>query len=335
MSGKENIKTLLGSRVMVLDGAMGTMILKHYPVEEDLWGDQFRGGHMKLKGNFDLLSLTRPDIIRDMHITYLQAGADIITTNTFNANAVSQEMYGTEGHVYEMNRVSAEAARSVADEYSGLTSEKPRFVAGSIGPTNAFTSRAPYPGKAGCRIIEYDTLRDACREQAKGLLEGGVDLILLETIFDLNNARAALEAVNELGREKGESTCMMISASTHDISGREIKIIDILPILQKFPYIEVLSLGYNCGRGITGMLPLMKELSAEVNCFTSLYPGAGIPDHAGKYPDSLEEFRNGMEKFLDQQLVNIIGGCCGTTPEHTAMLADLVREASPRSVSFR
>ncbi|MCD4724234.1 MAG: methionine synthase [Bacteroidales bacterium] len=331
-SNKPDIKELLGKRVLVLDGAMGTMIQRYALTEADFRGKRFKDHPQDLKGNNDLLSLTQQDIIREIHEEYLEAGADIIETNTFNGTSISQADYGTEDIVYEMNRAAAQLAVVAADKYTALDQDKPRYVAGALGPTNRTASLSPDVNAPGFRAITFDELFDAYFEQAKGLLDGGVDILLVETIFDTLNAKAALFAINELFKTRGEKVSIMISGTITDASGRTLSGQTVEAFLYSVSHIDMLSIGFNCALGAKELRPFVEELSVKAPFFTSVYPNAGLPNQFGEYDDTPEEMEPLMKDFLDNNFVNIIGGCCGTTPDHIRKFVELAETASVREV---
>ena len=327
-----DIKSLLKSRILVLDGAMGTMIQRYDLSEADFRGERFRDHPQDLKGNNDLLSLTRPDIIREIHDAYLEAGADIIETNTFNGTTISQSDYGTEEYVYEMNRASAQIAAAAAAKFTRMDPGKPRFAAGAMGPTNRTASLSPDVNNPGFRAVAFDDLYNAYFEQTRGLLDGGVHLILLETIFDTLNAKAALYAINDLFREIGHKVPLMVSGTITDASGRTLSGQTLEAFLYSVSHIDMLSIGLNCALGARELRPFVEELSAKAPFYTSVHPNAGLPNQFGEYDDTPEQMAPLMKDFLDNNFVNIIGGCCGTTPDHIRMFSDLAKEASIRQV---
>ncbi len=335
MPERPDIRSLLSSHILVLDGAMGTMIQRYGLEEKDFRGERFKDHPHDLKGNNDLLSLTRPDIIREIHETYLEAGADIIETNTFNGTSVSQSDYGTESYVYEMNKASALLARQAADKYTALDPEKPRYVAGALGPTNRTASLSPDVNNPGFRAISFDELYTAYREQASGLLDGGADLLLVETIFDTLNAKAALFAINDLAEERGEKTPVMVSGTITDASGRTLSGQTVEAFLYSVSHIDLLSIGFNCALGAKELRPFVEELAAKAPFYTSVYPNAGLPNQFGGYDDTPEEMAPLIKDFLDHRYVNIIGGCCGTTPAHIRAFAGLARAAEVRDLPRR
>jgi 5-methyltetrahydrofolate--homocysteine methyltransferase len=320
---KTNIKQELEKRVLVLDGAMGTMIQRVKLNESDFRGKRFANHPCDLKGNNDLLSLTRPDVILSIHEQYLEAGADIIMTNTFNSTRISQADYKTENLVYEMNVASATLARRAADKYTALNPAKPRFVAGSIGPTNKTTSLSPDVSDPGYRAVSFDDMVEAYGEQANALIEGGVDMLLIETIFDTLNAKAALFAVNELMKKRNERIWVSVSATISDASGRMLTGQTLEAFLHSVSHVDLLSIGLNCSLGAKELRPYIEELSKKAPFFVSVHPNAGLPNQFGEYDETPSQMGSHAHDFLDHQFVNIIGGCCGTTPEHIREIAKI------------
>lgn len=329
MKIKQDIREELRSRVLVLDGAMGTMIQKYRLKEEDFRNEEFTELKNELQGNNDLLSLTRPDIIRGIHAAFLEAGSDIIETNTFNANRISQADYHTQRWVYAMNVASAQIACEVADEYTQKTADKPRFVAGAIGPTNKTLSLSPDVNDPGYRATDFDTVKEAYREQVEGLLDGGVDLLLVETIFDTLNAKAALFAIEEALEKRGTRFPVMVSGTITDASGRTLSGQTVEAFLNSVRHIDLLSIGLNCSLGAKDMRPYLKEMAQKAPFYISAYPNAGLPNQFGEYDETPEEMAVQVKDFLDNHYVNIIGGCCGTTPEHIARFAGIAAAAQP------
>ncbi|MBI4646492.1 MAG: homocysteine S-methyltransferase family protein, partial [Bacteroidia bacterium] len=331
-------------RILVLDGAMGTMIQSYNLNEKDFRGARFINHSCPLKGNNDLLSLTRAEIIYDIHSSYLEAGADIIETNTFNANRISMADYRLENLVYEMNVASAKIARSAADKYTmsqipnpksqipNNNPDKPRFVAGSIGPTNKSASLSPDVNRPAFRAVTFDDLKNAYYEQAKGLFDGGVDILLVETIFDALNAKAALFAIEELFEHTEKRLPVMLSATISDTSGRILSGQTIEAFLISVSHIKPFSIGFNCAFGAGTILRYLEELSSKAPFYISAYPNAGLPDQFGKYKETPEYFTGRIKEFFVRGLVNIIGGCCGTTPEHIRAIAKVASEARPRII---
>ncbi len=329
---RPDIKTILPKRILVLDGAMGTMLQRYRLSEKDFRGERFAEHTRDLKGNNDLLSLTRPDIILDIHEAYLEAGADIVETNTFNGTSISQSDYGTEDLAYEINKASAEIAMKAVLAFSEKDPDKPRYVAGAMGPTNRTASLSPDVNNPGFRAITFDKLYEAYYEQARGLIDGGADLLLVETIFDTLNAKAALFAINDLFTENGHKVPIMISGTITDASGRTLSGQTLEAFLYSVSHIDMLSIGFNCALGAKELRPFVEELSEKAPFFTSVYPNAGLPNQFGEYDDTPEEMAPLMQDFLDNGFVNIIGGCCGTSPEHIRVFADLAAKASVRPV---
>lgn len=331
-SAESKIRELLEQRVLVLDGAMGTMIQRHKLQEEDYRGNRFASWHRPLKGNNDLLSITRPDVIRGIHEAYLEAGADIIETNTFNANRISMADYGMEELVPEINLTAARLAREAADAYTRKTPDKQRFVAGAIGPTNKTASLSPDVNDPGFRAVTFDELDAAYYEQAKALAEGGADVLLVETIFDTLNAKAALFAIARLNDELSEPLPVMVSATITDASGRTLSGQTIEAFYISVSHFPMLSVGINCALGAAEMKPYIHNLSKVAGCAVSAYPNAGLPNAFGGYDQTPEEMASQIQKFLEEEDVNIIGGCCGTTPDHIRLLAGLAARFRPRPI---
>jgi 5-methyltetrahydrofolate--homocysteine methyltransferase len=322
------IEKLLKEKILVLDGAMGTMIQRYSLDEKDFRGERFINHSCDLKGNNDLLSLTRPDIIKAIHLEFLNAGADIIETNTFSSTSIAQEDYNLSDIIYDLNYESAQVARSAADALS--TNEKPRFVAGSIGPTNRTASISPDVENPAFRLISFDELKDAYYEQVKGLVAGGVDLILVETVFDTLNCKAALFAIEEVFEDLGKRLPIMVSGTITDQSGRTLSGQTAEAFLNSISHIPLLSIGFNCALGAKAMRPYIKELSDKSPFFVSAYPNAGLPNEMGEYDESPQFMSEQIEDFMQNNLVNIIGGCCGTTPEHIKAFASITSRYSPR-----
>ena len=327
--GKE-ISSLLKERVLLLDGAMGTMIQRYKLTEEDYRGERFKNHPCDFKGNNDLLSLTRPDVIREIHEAYLEAGSDIIETNTFNATSISQADYQAESLVYDINFESARIASEAAAAFSRLTPEKPRFVAGSIGPTNKTTSLSPDVNDPGFRAISFDEMKDSYKEQVKALVEGGVDLLLVETVFDTLNAKAALMGIEEYLESAGKQIPVMVSGTITDASGRTLSGQTLEAFMHSLSHVELLSIGLNCSLGAREIRPYLKEMAGKSSFFTSVHPNAGLPNQFGEYDESPEEMSILIKDFIDSGFVNIVGGCCGTTPEHIKAFAALTKSGKIR-----
>lgn len=315
---------------MVLDGAMGTMIQKCSLEEADFRGERFKDHRYPLKGNNDLLSITRPDIIKDIHRQYFEVGADIAETNTFSGTTIAQADYHLEDIVYELNFESAKIAKEVAAEMTLREPHKPRFVAGAMGPTNKTASLSPDVNNPGFRAIDFDQLREAFKLQARGLIDGGADLLLLETIIDTLNAKAALFAVQELFDELGKSLPVMVSGTITDASGRTLSGQTTEAFLISIGHVPLLSVGLNCALGAKALRPYLQVLNEQAPFFVSAYPNAGLPNEFGQYDQTPEEMGQQIKEFLDEGLVNIIGGCCGTTPEHIKVIAELAATYKPR-----
>jgi 5-methyltetrahydrofolate--homocysteine methyltransferase len=330
MTIERNIYQEIEKRVLVLDGAMGTMIQRYKLGESDYRGERFRNHPVDVKGNNDLLCLTRPDIIREIHRAYLEAGADIIETNTFNSTSISMADYQMEPLVYEINKAAAEIACSIAGEYTVRNPSKPRFVAGAIGPTNKTASMSPDVNDPGFRAVHYDDLVKSYTEQVNGLIDGGADLLLVETIFDTLNAKAALFAVNEVLRERNIRLPVMVSGTITDLSGRTLSGQTLEAFLNSVSHIDLLSIGFNCSLGAEQLRPFIEELSAKAPFYVSAYPNAGLPNQFGEYDETPVEMTGHVSPILNSQAVNIIGGCCGTTPEHIHELSLLAEKAVVR-----
>ncbi|RLD52628.1 MAG: hypothetical protein DRJ05_17285, partial [Bacteroidetes bacterium] len=329
---KVNIHNELKKRILVLDGAMGTMIQQYKLEEKDYRGERFANYPYDLKGNNDLLSLVRPDIIQSIHEAYFEAGADIVETNTFNATTISMADYHMEDLVVEINKKSAQLAKAAAEKYTRLTPDKPRFVAGSIGPTNKTTSLSPDVSNPGFRAVTFDDLYVAYKEQAHALVDGGVDLLLIETIFDTLNAKAALMAVDELQTEIGRKIPIMVSGTITDASGRTLSGQTTEAFLNSVSHLDLLSVGLNCALGAKDLRPYLEELAEKAPFNVSVHPNAGLPNQFGEYEETPEIMAVQMMDFLDHRFTNIIGGCCGTTPDHVREFVKLAESHQPREV---
>ena len=324
------IEQLLMNRILVLDGAMGTMIQRYTLTEEDFRGEQFKNHTCDLKGNNDLLSITRPDIVKAIHKEYLDAGADIIETNTFSGTSIAQADYSLESSVYELNFKSAKIAKDVAIACS--TSDKPRFVAGAIGPTNRTASISPDVDNPAFRHITFDQLKEAYTEQVNALIDGGVDLLLVETVFDTLNCKAALFAIEDVFESKGIRIPIMVSGTITDESGRTLSGQTAEAFLNSISHIPLLSVGFNCALGTKAMRPYVRELAKKAPFFVSAYPNAGLPNEMGEYDESPEAMGAQLEDFMQNGLVNIVGGCCGTTPEHIAEFVRIAKKYKAREI---
>ncbi len=326
------IHEILKSRIMILDGAMGTMIQRHRLSEADFRGDILKDHPTEVRGNNDLLCLTQPQIIQDIHRQYLEAGADIVETNTFNANAISQSDYGTEHLCYQMNLQAARLARQAADEYTQKTPDKPRFVAGAIGPTNRTASMSPDVNRPAFRNVTFDQLANAYAEQVRGLMDGGVDLLLVETIFDTLNAKAALYAIEQVFEEYGRRLPVMASVTISDASGRTLSGQTLEAFWVSVQHADLLSIGLNCSFGAEQMAPYIEELAGMVPIYVSVYPNAGLPNEFGEYDQTAEQMAAILREFAHRGLVNIVGGCCGSTPDHIARIAQEIATLPPRKL---
>lgn len=332
MSERNNIYSVLEQRVLVLDGAMGTMIQRYKLAESDYRGQRFASHHIDLKGCNDLLSLTKPSVIHEIHQAYLEAGADIIETNTFNATSVSMADYQLEAIVYEMNVASAQIAVSEARKFTERNPQKPRFVAGAIGPTSKTASMSPDVNDPGFRAINYDQLKEAYIEQVRGLVDGGVDLLLVETIFDTLNAKAALYAINEVLAQRNLHLPVMVSGTITDLSGRTLSGQTLEAFLNSVSHIKLLSVGFNCSLGAEQLNPFIEELSRKAPFYVSAYPNAGLPNQFGEYDESPLQMAHHIQPILHNHSVNIIGGCCGTTPDHIRELCKVAEQSAPRHI---
>ena len=326
------INQILKQRILVLDGAMGTMIQKHTLTEADFRGERFKNHSHPLKGNNDLLSITRPDIIKDIHRQYFEVGADIAETNTFSGTSIAQADYHLEEAVYDINYQSAKIAKEVAEEFTKEEPGKPRFVAGAIGPTNKTASLSPDVNNPGYRAISFDGLKTAFKQQIKALIDGGVDLLLFETIIDTLNAKAALFAAQETFDEIGRELPVMVSGTITDASGRTLSGQTTEAFLISMSHVPLLSIGLNCALGAKALRPYLQVLNEQAPFFVSAYPNAGLPNEFGQYDQSPSEMGEQIEEFLKEGLVNIVGGCCGTTPDHIKVIANLAAKYKPREV---
>ncbi|MEY3599809.1 MAG: hypothetical protein RLZZ463_586 [Bacteroidota bacterium] len=331
---KPDIRLLLKERVLVLDGAMGTMIQRHKFTEADYRGDRFADWKSPLQGNNDLLSLTQPAAIKDIHAQYAAAGADILETNTFSSTTIAMADYHMESLVKEINMVSARLAKEVADEYTAKQPDKPRYVAGSIGPTNKTASLSPEVNDPGYRAIDFDGLRIAYKEQVEALMDGGVDLLLVETVFDTLNAKAALFAIQEVKEERKSDIPVMVSGTITDASGRTLSGQTAEAFLISIAHADLLSVGFNCALGAKQLTPHLEVLAKKAPFAVSAHPNAGLPNAFGQYDESPEDMAAQIQDYLDLNLVNIIGGCCGTTPDHIEAIARIAAQAKPRSTQI-
>jgi len=320
------------NKILILDGAMGTMIQKHKLSEEDYRGERFADWKQDLKGNNDLLSLTRPDIIKDIHLQYIAAGADLQGTNTFSATTIAQADYGMESLAYEINYESAKIARAACDEWEAAHPGDVRFVNGAIGPTNRTASISPDVNNPGFRGVNFDQLREAYKEAVNGLLDGGADALLVETIFDTLNAKAALFAIDEVLEERGEDVPVLISGTITDASGRTLSGQTTEAFYNSVRHAKPFSIGLNCALGAAQLRPYVQELSRIAECRVSVYPNAGLPNEFGEYDQSDAEMAALVKEWAETGMVNLLGGCCGTTPPHIKAIADAVANANPRKL---
>ncbi|AWX45246.1 Methionine synthase [Flagellimonas maritima] len=326
------IKDILKERILVLDGAMGTMLQRYKFTEEDFRGERFKDWEHPLQGNNDLLSLTQPKAIAEVHRKYFEAGADIVETNTFSGTTIAMADYYMEEFVYDLNYESAKIARQVADEFTVKEPNKPRFVAGSIGPTNKTASMSPDVNDPGFRAVSFEELRIAYKQQVEGLLDGGADILLVETIFDTLNAKAALFAIEEVKEERGIDVPIMISGTITDASGRTLSGQTAEAFLISVSHIPMLSVGFNCALGASQLVPHLEVLSAKTDYAVSAHPNAGLPNAFGEYDETPEQMAKQIKEYVEKGLVNIVGGCCGTTPEHIAAIAQVVKDYDPREL---
>lgn len=320
----------LKQRILVLDGAMGTMLQRYKFTEEDFRGEQFKDWPSPVQGNNDMLSITQPQAIADVHAKYYAAGADIVETNTFSGTTIAMADYGMEDYVYQLNYESAKIAKKVAQEFTEKEPEKPRFVAGAMGPTNKTASMSPDVNDPGFRAISFDELRVAYKQQAEALLDGGVDILLVETIFDTLNAKAALFAIEEVKDERGIEVPVMVSGTITDASGRTLSGQTAEAFLISIGHMPLLSVGFNCALGANQLTPYLEVVSSKSDFAISAYPNAGLPNAFGEYDETADEMAAQIKVYLDKQLINIVGGCCGTTPEHIQAIAKLVKDYKPR-----
>ena len=320
------------SRILVLDGAMGTMLQAYKFSEEDFRGARFKDHPTALQGNNDLLSLTQPEAIKTIHGKYFAAGADIIETNTFSGTTIAMADYQMEDLVYELNYQSAKIAKEVATEFTAKEPHKPRFVAGSIGPTNRTASMSPDVNDPGYRAVTFNDLRIAYKQQVAALIDGGVDLLLVETVFDTLNAKAALFAIEEVKEERSINIPMMLSGTITDASGRTLSGQTAEAFLISVSHIPLLSIGFNCALGANLLQPHLEAIASKTDFAISAHPNAGLPNAFGEYDETPEEMGAQIEEYLKKDLINIIGGCCGTNPEHIRVIADIAAKYKPRAL---
>lgn len=328
-----DIRKELSKRILVIDGAMGTMIQRYKLTEEDYRGERFKDWPSDIKGNNEILSLTKPEVIGAIHREYLEAGADILETNTFSATVIAQGEYGMQAFAYEENVASARIARQATDEYTAKDPSKPRFVAGAIGPLNKTLSLSPDVNNPGYRALTFDEAMEAYYEQVKGLVEGGVHLLLVETIFDTLNAKAAIYAIKKFFHDTNlPELPIMISGTITDASGRTLSGQTLEAFYTSVMHARPLSIGLNCALGASEMRAHIEELSQIAACYTSAYPNAGLPNAMGEYDETPSQTAHFLEEWAQQGFVNIVGGCCGTTPDHIKHIAEHVKSFAPRQL---
>lgn len=330
MNRKEILYKIAKEKILILDGAMGTMIQQYSLDENDFRKGWFEDHQHPLKGNNDLLSLTRPEIIKKIHAQYYDAGADIVETNTFSGTSIAQSDYQLQDYAYDINFHSAKLAREVADEFTEKEPNKPRFVAGSIGPTNRTASISPDVNDPGFRNVSFEELNVAYKEQVKGLIDGGSDILLIETVFDTLNAKAALFAVQEVFQELKIELPVMVSGTITDASGRTLTGQTTEAFLISMSHYPLFSIGLNCALGAKDMQPYLKTLSRKSTFLVSAHPNAGLPNEFGEYDETPEMMADQIKVFLEDNMLNVLGGCCGTTPEHIKALSALAKEYQPR-----
>jgi len=329
---KKQIKEILKKKILILDGAMGTMLQQYNFSEEDFKGERFKDYLTPLKGNNDLLSITQPEAIKEIHKKYFEAGADIVETNTFSGTTIAMADYQMEDLVYELNYESAKIAKEVADEFNIKEPNKPRFVAGSIGPTNRTASMSPDVDDPGFRAVTFEDLRIAYKQQVEALVDGGVDLLLVETVFDTLNAKAALFAIEEVKSEKNIDIPIMLSGTITDASGRTLSGQTAEAFLISVSHIPLLTVGFNCALGANLLQPHLEAISNKTTFAISAHPNAGLPNAFGEYDETPEQMAGQIEEYLKKDLINIIGGCCGTTPAHITAIAEVAAKYKPRLV---
>ncbi|WP_405251417.1 homocysteine S-methyltransferase family protein [Dokdonia sp. Asnod3-C12] len=331
---KSQLTRALEERILVLDGAMGTMLQAYNFSEEDFRGERFKDFHLSLKGNNDMLSLTQPAAIADVHRKYFEAGADIVETNTFSSTTIAMADYEMEEYVYDLNYASAKIAKEVAQSFTEKEPHKPRFIAGSIGPTNKTASMSPDVNDPGFRAVSFEELRVAYKQQVEALLDGGVDMLLVETVFDTLNAKACLFAIEEVKEERNSDIPIMVSGTITDASGRTLSGQTAEAFLISISHIPLLSVGFNCALGASQLQPHLEAIANVTNYGISAHPNAGLPNAFGEYDETPEQMAAQIKKYIDKNLVNIVGGCCGTTPAHIKAIAQLVKGVTPRSITL-
>lgn len=328
-----DIRAALKERILVLDGAMGTMLQAYKFTEDDFRGERFKDFPVPLQGNNDLLSITQPEAIKTIHAKYFDAGADIVETNTFSGTTIAMADYQMEDLVYELNYESAKIAKEVAEEFTKKEPNKPRFVAGSIGPTNRTASMSPDVNDPGYRAVTFDELRIAYKQQVEALIDGGSDILLVETVFDTLNAKAALFAIEEVKEERNIDIPIMLSGTITDASGRTLSGQTAEAFLISVSHVPLLSIGFNCALGANLLQPHLEAIANKTDFAISAHPNAGLPNAFGEYDETPEEMGAQIEEYLKKNLINIIGGCCGTSPEHIKVIADIAAKYKPRAVA--
>jgi len=327
------IQEEIKKRILVLDGAMGTMLQQYKFTEQDFRGERFKDYATPLKGNNDLLSITQPEAVKEVHRKYFKAGADIVETNTFSGTTIAMADYQMEDLVYELNYQSAKIAKEVADEVTAQEPHKPRFVAGSIGPTNRTASMSPDVNDPGYRAVTFDELRIAYKQQVEALLDGGADILLVETVFDTLNAKAALFAIEEVKEDRNIEVPVMVSGTITDASGRTLSGQTAEAFLISVSHLPLLSVGFNCALGANLLQPHLEAIASKTQFAVSAHPNAGLPNAFGEYDETPEEMAAQIEEYLKKNLINIIGGCCGTTPEHITAIAEVAAKYQPRNLA--
>jgi len=333
MSAEKKLRELLNKRILIIDGAMGTMVQRYKPTEEVYRGERFKNWHTDVKGNNDLLCLTGPEIIKAIHREYLEAGADILETNTFSSTAIAQADYDMQALAYELNVAAAKLAKEAVNEYCAAHNVPvdTKFVAGAIGPMNKTLSLSPDVNNPGYRSVTFDEVAAAYYEQVKGLVDGGVDILLVETIFDTLNAKAAIYAINKYFRDtKQEKLPVMISGTITDASGRTLSGQTLEAFYISVMHADPISIGLNCALGAREMRPYVEELARIAACYVSAYPNAGLPNAMGEYDESPEQTAAIIAEFAKEGWVNLVGGCCGTTPDHIRAIANAMKQYAPR-----
>ena len=331
----EQLQSILNQRLLVLDGAMGTMIQSYGLDEKDFRGERYQTSATPLKGNNDILSITRPDIIEEIHHAYFAAGADCAKTNSFNGTAIAQADYGLESEIYDINFCAAQCARRVADQWTQKNPDQPRFVIGVLGPTNRTASISPDVEDPGKRLVTFDDLRLAYKEAASALLAGGADILMIETIFDTLNAKAALFAIDEACEQHSSPVPIMVSGTITDASGRTLSGQTPEAFWISVKHAELFSVGLNCAMGAESMLPYIKRLDSSATIPVSAHPNAGLPNEYGEYDQTPAAMVDQLTPFLSGGHLNIVGGCCGTTPEHIAAISTLAKQYPPRSIATK